>query len=89
LNDVLQTLCDKDKGDRKAGRGPRWPSLEAIAKKIKGSPQTTDVWHLAEFISRSKGPIEMHSKSFKVRLTRYGREGKNNISSWSSHLIPI
>jgi hypothetical protein len=33
LNDVHHTLCDKDKRDRKAGRVPKWQSLEDIVKK--------------------------------------------------------
>lgn len=76
LNYVHHTLCDKDKRDnRKAGRVPKWQSLEDIVKKMKGFPQTTDVWYLAEFILRDqRGLIERHSKHFKVRLTQNGRE---------------
>lgn len=75
LNYVHHNLCDKDKRDRKAGRVPKWQSLEDIIKKMKGVPQTTDVWYLAEFILRDQsGVIERHSKNFKVRLTQNGRE---------------
>ena len=75
LNYVHHTLCDKDKSDRKAGRVPKWQSFEDVVKKMKGFPQKTDVWHLAEFMLRDeRGLIERHSKNFKVRLTQSGRE---------------
>jgi len=75
LNNVHRTLCDKDKRDRKAGRVPKWQSLEDIDKKMKGLSQTTDVWYLAEFMLRDQsGLIERHPKNFKVRLTQKGRE---------------
>ena len=75
LNYVHQTLCDKDMRDRKAGRAPKWQSFEDIVKKMKGFPQTIDVWCLAEFMLRDqRGLIERHSKNFKVRLTQNGRE---------------
>jgi hypothetical protein len=75
LNNVHHTLCDKDKRDRKAGRVPKWQSLEDIVKKMKGLSQTTDVWYLAEFMLRDQsGLIERHPKNFKVRLTQKGRE---------------
>lgn len=72
---VHRALCDKDKKDRRAGRVPIWESFEDIVRKMKGFPQTTDVWFLAEFMLRDqRGLIERHSKNFKIRLTQNGRE---------------
>jgi hypothetical protein len=75
LDYVHHTLCDKDKRDKKAGRVPKWQSFEDIVKKMKGFPQTTDVWYLAEFMIRDhRELIERHPKKFKVRLTQNGRD---------------
>ena len=75
LNYFHHTLCDKDKRDRKAGRVPKWQSFEDVLKKMKGFPQKTDVWYLAEVMLRDeRGLIERHPRNFKLRLTKYGRE---------------
>ena len=75
LDYVHHTLCDKDKRDRKAGRVPKWQPLEDIVKKMKGFPQTTNVWFLAEYMLRDQRDLfERHPKNFKVRLTQNGRE---------------
>jgi hypothetical protein len=75
LNSVHHALCNLDKKDRKAGRKPKWQSLEDIVKKMKGFGITQDVWYLAEYMLRDeRGLIERHPKNFKVRLTKEGRE---------------
>jgi hypothetical protein len=75
LDYIHHTLCDKDKRDKKAGRVPKWQSFEDIVKKMKGFPQKTDIWYLAEVLLRDERDlIERHPKNFKVRLTQYGRK---------------
>ncbi len=75
INYVHDTLCNRDKRDRKAGRNTKWQSLEDIIKKMRAFPQTLDIWYLAKFILKDKrGFIERHLKNFKVRLTKKGRK---------------
>jgi hypothetical protein len=75
INYVHHELCNKDKRGRKADKAPKWQSLEKIVKKMKGYPQTTDVWYIAEQVLKDeRGFIERHPKNFKVKLTKEGRE---------------
>ena len=75
MNHVLHNLCTVDKEDRAVGAPAQWQDLEKLSGGLGAYSDKKDVWYLAEYILKDERElIERDKSSFKVRLTKKGRD---------------
>lgn len=75
VNHVYQNLCTLDQGDRAVSRPAQWQDLEQLSSRLGAYSDKEDVWYLAEYILKDERElIERDKSSFKVRLTKKGRD---------------
>lgn len=75
VNHVHQNLCTLDQGDRAVSRSVQWQDLEKLSGGLGAYSDKKDVWYLAEYILKDERElIERDKSSFKVRLTKKGRD---------------
>jgi hypothetical protein len=77
-NNIYERLCDLDKSDRNSGIDPKWHDLIPLIKKVNAYSDKMDVWRLAMHLLKDrKKLIERDTLTFKVKLTRKGRDSCN------------